>query len=128
MRFRRAVPADDLAPLLDAMMELALKEDPFWIAGEGAVKDFIVADSGGELVGVLGVTALPHGYWYAAPLYVIPEARSRGVAHGMMREAARQMSEEGHNQALTTASPATFPLYSDLGFSEIAKTMRWSHA
>jgi GNAT superfamily N-acetyltransferase len=144
---RRARPSD-LPALAEAVRELLIElggEPPATAAmcdaGRALMDDpagsaLLVAEAGGEIVGVLGASwprALhaPGGYGLIQELWVEPAWRRRAVAHDLMRvflELARERGiervEVGLPRAAFAGIRATEAFYRASGFAELGMRMR----
>jgi GNAT superfamily N-acetyltransferase len=79
------------------------------------------------LVGTLYLNSGNEGYGYVFGVYVVPEARRRGVAEALMRAAARVLRDEGRRYlvlGVDTPNEAARALYAKLGFVDQARTLR----
>ncbi len=87
----------------------------------------LLAERDGVAVGTAYVNlANPH-FGFVFGVYVVPEARRGGVAHALMREAARLVRDEGKGWVVLGVDTANEParaLYAELGFEETARTLR----
>jgi ribosomal protein S18 acetylase RimI-like enzyme len=92
-----------------------------------ATNTVLVADEDGSLVGTLYLNSGNEGYGYVFGVYVVPEARRRGVAEALMRAAARVLRDEGRRYlvlGVDTPNEAARALYAKLGFVDQARTLR----
>ncbi len=79
---------------------------------------------------VLGTAYLNNGnehFGFVFGVYVVPEARRRGVARHLMQEAARVVRDSGRAYVVLgvdTPNGAARALYAKLGFEDTARTLR----
>jgi len=60
-------------------------------------------------------------------LYVVPDARRRGIARALMREVARLLADEGRGYvvlSVDTPNEQARSLYERLGFEDAARVLR----
>jgi len=87
----------------------------------------LVAEDDGELVGCVYANLSSPGFGYVFGLYVVPEARRRGIALGLMRRVARVLADAGRPYLLLTVdtpNEAARRLYERLGFADAARMLR----
>jgi ribosomal protein S18 acetylase RimI-like enzyme len=87
----------------------------------------LVAEEDGALVGTLYLNTSNAGFGFVFGIYVVPEARRRGIAEALVRAAARVLRDEGRPYlvlGVDTPNEAARALYAKLGFVDQARTLR----
>jgi ribosomal protein S18 acetylase RimI-like enzyme len=87
----------------------------------------LVAQEGGAVVGTVYMNTSSPDFGYVFGLYVVPEARRRGIARALMREAARILRDQGRAYVvLTVETPneEAHALYAELGFEDAGRSLR----
>ena len=87
----------------------------------------LVADEDGAITGTLYLSTANAGFGFVFGVYVVPEARRRGIAEALVRGAARILREDGRPYlvlGVDTPNEAAHALYAKLGFVEQARTLR----
>jgi ribosomal protein S18 acetylase RimI-like enzyme len=87
----------------------------------------LVAEEGGSVVGTVYVNTTSMDFGYVFGLYVVPEARRRGIAQRLMRETARLLAEDGRSHvvlSVDTPNDRARAFYTRLGFEDAARTLR----
>ena len=87
----------------------------------------LLAEQDGVGLGTAYVNLTTPDFGFVFGVYVVPEARRRGVARALMREAARVARDAGRGWivlGVDTPNQAARALYADLGFEDAARTLR----
>jgi ribosomal protein S18 acetylase RimI-like enzyme len=87
----------------------------------------LLAERDATAVGAAYVNLSNPHFGFVFGVYVVPEARRRGVARGLMREAAAVARDAGKSWVVLgvdTANDAARRLYAELGFEDAALTLR----
>jgi ribosomal protein S18 acetylase RimI-like enzyme len=87
----------------------------------------LVADDDGAIAGTLYLSTANAGFGFVFGVYVVPEARRRGVAEALVRAAALILRDEGRSYlvlGVDTPNEAARGLYAKLGFVDQARTLR----
>jgi len=87
----------------------------------------LVAEEVGSVVGTVYVNTSSTDFGYVFGLYVVPEARRRGIAERLMRETARLLAEQGCSHivlSVDTPNDQARAFYTHLGFEDAARTLR----
>jgi ribosomal protein S18 acetylase RimI-like enzyme len=87
----------------------------------------LVADDDGAVVGTLYLSTANQGFGFVFGVYVVPDARRRGIAEALVRAAARILRDDGKPYlvlGVDTANEAARALYAKLGFVDQARTLR----
>ncbi len=87
----------------------------------------VAQESNEKVVGMVyvNITSLDFGYVFG--LYVVPEARGRGIARALMHEVARILRDQGRTHvvlSVDTPNDKARTLYRQLGFTDAARTLR----
>ena len=87
----------------------------------------LVAEESGRVVGTVYMNTSSIDFGYVFGLYVVPEARRRGIARRLMREIARLLADDGRSYivlSVDTPNDRAHAFYSRLGFEDAARTLR----
>jgi ribosomal protein S18 acetylase RimI-like enzyme len=87
----------------------------------------LVAEEDGEVLGTAYVNNGNEHFGFVFGVFVVPEARRRGVARRLMQEAARVVRDSGRAYVVLGVdmpNEAARALYAELGFEETARTLR----
>jgi ribosomal protein S18 acetylase RimI-like enzyme len=87
----------------------------------------LVAQEGKAVGGTVYVNTASPDFGYVFGLYVVPEARRRGIARALMREVARLLRDQGRAYVvLTVDTPNEHAraFYAELGFEDAARALR----
>ena len=87
----------------------------------------LIAEEDGSVVGTVYVNTSSTDFGYVFGLYVVPEARRRGIAERLMRETARLLAERGCSYivlSVDTPNEQAHAFYTRLGFEDAARTLR----
>jgi ribosomal protein S18 acetylase RimI-like enzyme len=85
-----------------------------------------LAEEDGKAVGLLGLDFGRPGIAHVQSVYVVPEARRRGVAAALMVEAARMAREHGYDHVeldVLTSNHGALAVYERLGFVEYQRRL-----
>ncbi len=83
------------------------------------VRIMLVAEEGGEIIGLTQGRTNKGGYSWLGFMGVSPNCRRRGVARGLLHEFIRQSRESGCTKVSLDTAPCLKPaikLYTDMGF------------
>lgn len=88
----------------------------------------LIAEEGSEVLGTVYVN-MANGteFGFVFGLYVVPDARRRGIARALMREVARLLADEGRGYvvlSVDTPNEQARSLYERLGFEDAARVLR----
>lgn len=87
----------------------------------------LVAEDDGTVVGTLYLSTANAGFGFVFGVYVVPEARRRGIAEALVRAAARILRDDGRPYlvlGVDTPNETARALYAKLGFVDQARTLR----
>ena len=130
LAIRRAIDADTLRELWEAFTAEAsytpYPAHPFTpvLLTDNTV---LVAEDDGTVVGTLYLGTANAGFGFVFGVYVVPEARRRGVAEALVRAAARILRDDGRPYlvlGVDTPNEAARALYAKLRFVDQARTLR----
>ena len=132
MRIRAATNADAerLRELWDAFTaEASYTPYPPHPFTPGLLNDnaVLVADDDRTVVGTLYLSTANPGFGFVFGVYVVPEARRRGVAEALVRAAARILRDDDRPYlvlGVDTPNEGARALYAKLGFVDQARTLR----
>jgi ribosomal protein S18 acetylase RimI-like enzyme len=87
----------------------------------------LVAEEDGDVLGTAYLNNTNEHFGFVFGVFVVPEARRRGVARRLMQEAARVARDSGRAYVVLGVdmpNEAARALYAGLGFEETARTLR----
>jgi len=129
----RRATSDDL-PTLARLWDASVAEATFtpypgqpFAASLVADHVALVAEEPDRIVGAVYLNLGSRDLGYLFGLYVVPEARRRGVARQLVAAAARLLREEGRRWILLNVDTPNEParaLYASLGFVDAARQLR----
>jgi ribosomal protein S18 acetylase RimI-like enzyme len=87
----------------------------------------LVAEEGEAVLGTVYTNTSSPDFGYVFGLYVVPEARRRGIARALMREVARILRDQGRAYVVLTVdtpNEEARALYAELGFEDAGRSLR----
>ena len=87
----------------------------------------LIAEEGEEALGTVYVNTSNADFGFVFGLYVVPDARRRGIARSLMREVARLLAEQGRSYivlSVDTPNEEARSVYDRLGFEDAARLLR----
>jgi ribosomal protein S18 acetylase RimI-like enzyme len=132
MHIRRATEAD-LEPLRrlwdSSVRETTFTPYPGNPFDESLITEHtgLVAKEGDQVLGTVYVNTSSADFGFVFGLYVVPEARRKGIARDLMRAVARLLAAQGRSYivlSVDTPNEQARSLYDRLGFEDAARLLR----